>query len=147
MRFTRNAVILLLTSALASGLQGACSDDAASNNACHLNSDCASSKVAADWKNIRCPKEIYCLEGNCVGECRERCEVTRSDVNPCSAPAQCAHYGGSADDVFLCTMLPIPCTSTMDCPAYRPVLGDAGQADWTCADGECRYPGVKPPTR
>lgn len=145
MRFMRSVAIILSTSAFAGAPLYACVGE--DDNSCQVNSDCASSKAAEDLKNVRCPKELYCLDGTCAGQCRERCEVTRSDVNPCAPPAQCAHAGGSADDTFLCTMLPVPCSSPIDCPLYRPPTADGGQSEWQCHEGECRYPGLAPATR
>lgn len=118
------------------------------SNACETNDDCIDSKAAQDLEPIRCAaKEVYCSNRTCIGECRDVCAIVRDDTNPCPEPAHCARVGDSADAISYCTMRPIPCDDTEDCPQYRPQLDGGGQSDWTCDAGECSYPGVEYATR
>ena len=124
----------------------ACDSDSAGDT-CRVNADCVDSQAAKDVANVRCgPKDIYCLNAECHAECRQLCEVVRDDVNPCSEPRQCARHGDSDDAVSYCTIVPIPCATVDDCPAYRLVLTDGGPEEWTCEDGVCRYPEMEYPT-
>lgn len=143
MRPILSATILLLTTT--SLVANGCGTER--DNSCAVNADCADSQAADDLRPIRCAaKEIYCLGGTCRGECRERCEVVRDDVNPCSDPRQCAHFGGSEDDTYFCTMLPVSCEVREDCPRYRTILEGGSQGEWACEDGECTYPDYVHPT-
>jgi hypothetical protein len=152
MKCIRTVTTLLSMLGLGPILTSGCgNDDPATEgktNTCVINDDCADSQAAEDYRLIRCSfKEIYCLGGECVGECQSPCEVARDDVSPCEAPRQCRRTGGSEDVIFACTMLPIACESTADCPLYRPSVHGGAQAEWSCEDGECRYPGLEYPTR
>lgn len=114
------------------------------SNTCAVNADCLDSQAALDIEPIRCgPKDLYCLDGVCHGECREPCEVVRDDANPCNEHEHCVRYGGSGDAISFCTIMPIPCAAVDECPAYRPVLPEGGQHEWSCDDGVCRYPGLE----
>jgi hypothetical protein len=122
----------------------ACDGEDGLSNTCNVNADCVDSQAAKDIEPIRCgPKDLYCLEGTCHGECRELCEVVRDDMNPCSEPRHCVRQGDSSDALSFCTIMPIPCDTADDCPAYRTVLPEGGQGEWSCDDEVCRYPGVE----
>jgi hypothetical protein len=112
--------------------------------ACNVNADCTISSAAAADKRT-CLNELYCLSGICHSDCTTTCVAVRSDVNPCLTPRLCTQVpGGGATS--LCKITPIPCATAATCPQYRPVLPDGGQADWTCIDGICSYPGFEYPT-
>jgi len=116
------------------------------HDSCKVNADCADSDTAAEWAQIKCRSEVYCLSGRCKGHCLEPCEDVRTDMNPCTDGGLCApEYNGAED--YSCTMLPIACDTREDCPRYRPT-SDAGTSDeWACVDGVCSYPGLEYATK
>ena len=120
----------------ASGASMAVPDGGTSGGACVLNADCADSGAAEAMKNIRCVGfEIYCLKGECYGDCADTCTAIRTDIDPCPAPRLCAPATG------VCRIAPIKCQSAGDCPKYLPPTVDGGTAAWTCEAGTCTYPG------
>lgn len=107
--------------------------------ACTQNADCVGSPAAVAVSAAKCLDEVYCLSGVCHGECTQSCVVVRSDVNPCQAPRLCVKIPAGGG-LSLCKIKPVSCATAGDCPLVRLVLPDAGQAEWSCEDGICRYP-------
>jgi len=89
----------------------------------------------------RCaPRDWYCHEETCVRQCAQLCQVVREDVNPCSDEKLiCNEAQGTPIESPHCTGRPIECSSTADCPLFRP--SDAGS--WSCERGICRFPGFQ----
>jgi hypothetical protein len=112
---------------------------------CSVNKDCHQSPAARGISTERCADEIYCLGGVCYAACTKMCAVVRSDVDPCPPPRLCVHFAVSS--VSLCKITPVECTLATDCPLARPPSADGGQAEWSCEDGICRYPGFEYATR
>jgi hypothetical protein len=115
--------------------------DSALPTACVRNADCANSAEAARVSGLRCPSELYCLEGTCHGSCSPSCRDIREDVNSCAGGAYC----DSA--LLVCRYKPIRCETAATCPAFRKPLADGGLGTWTCDNGECAYPGATYTTR
>jgi len=106
---------------------------------CKRNTDCSNS--AAAHSMYRCPSDVFCRSGSCVKECRSPCTPVTADVNPCPAPMVCTKY--LPPDLSLCTILPVQCTSELDCPLYTPILSGRATPDvWSCTQGICTYPGL-----
>jgi hypothetical protein len=129
----------------------ACSEEPRLDNKCSVNADCVRSQAAKDIENLRCGggPDLYCLNGECHGECRTICEPVRTDVNPCPDLRLCALPVGalSGDALSHCTITPIECETTRECPLYLPPLSDGGTSEWSCEDGVCRYPELEYTTR
>jgi hypothetical protein len=124
------------------------SNNDSSISACNENADCAKSTAADKARDLKCLlPEVYCLQNKCAFGCGAVCTVARVDVNPCDqgicAPSP---YQGSKDMSF-CTMLPVKCDSTSDCPRYLPSVAGGQDGSWTCEGGVCTYPGFDYPTR
>lgn len=111
---------------------------------CQTNADCKDSEAAVKARDLKClVPEVYCLEHACKSGCAANCTVARADVNPCMQ-GLCAHspYPVTKDMNF-CTMLPVACDSSMDCPKYLPPAASGESAAWSCEDSVCRYPGFE----
>jgi hypothetical protein len=109
-----------------------------SGGTCAVNADCADSAAAQAIQNTRCiGLEIYCLAGQCHGDCGDSCTAVRTDVDPCPAPRLCAPAKS------VCAIVPIRCQGANDCPVYLPPTADGGTAAWVCDAGICAYPGFQ----
>ena len=116
------------------------SADAGSPIECAQNGDCADSDAARLAMTLRCAwTDLYCLAGKCNAECGKRCQVVITDQNPCTDGRLCAPLVGSG--ASFCTIMPIKCMTTSDCPQYLPRDRDGGQSVWACDNGICQYPG------
>lgn len=121
-----------------------CADD---EDSCRTNAECEDSDVARSLAKIKCPSEVYCLNGKCDGACNPSCKDVRSDLNSCGDAGLCVPLPGSGDDPSgLCSLRPIECTSADECPAFKPATAADG-GKWSCDDGICSYPGYTYATR
>jgi hypothetical protein len=103
--------------------------------ACVRSADCAGSPEAASLGTLRCPSELYCLEGTCHAGCSLPCRDIREDVSSCGGGAYC----DSA--LRLCRYKPAKCATAATCPSLHKPLPDGGLGSWTCESGQCVYPG------
>lgn len=89
----------------------------------------------------RCtPQDWYCRNETCVHGCAQSCQVAREDVNPCSDEKLiCNEPQGAPIEFQHCTGRPIECSSTADCPLFKP----SDEGSWTCDSGICRFPGFQ----
>lgn len=109
-----------------------------SGNTCSENADCAGYATQAG----RCAGESGCSDGVCQAACSGNCKVARADENPCPEAQICTYAATTVyEEGGKCTNLPISCTTTEDCPLYRPRT----DASWTCVEGVCRFPGYTYP--
>lgn len=113
-------------------------DGGTTGGTCTINADCADSAAAQAIQNVRCiGAELYCLQGQCHGDCADSCTAVRTDVNPCPAPRVCA------PSMSVCKIIPIKCQTASNCPKYLPPTADGGIAAWVCEGGICAYPGFQ----
>jgi hypothetical protein len=111
---------------------------------CSANADCSDSAAAQALAGQKCSSpEVYCLEGRCEGRCGEQCEVVRTDVNPCNEGICAPSQYGAFKNLSFCTMLPVACATSADCPKYLPAAPDGAAAQWSCEGGVCSYPGFE----
>ena len=110
---------------------------------CQTTADCKDSAAATKARDLKClVPEVHCLEHACKFGCAANCTVARADVNPCQQ-GLCAHSPYPVTKAMnFCTMLPVGCDSSVDCPKYLPPTA-AGGATWSCEEGICRYPGFE----
>lgn len=121
--------------AMDAGTGVALPEGGASGGACTVNADCADSEAAQAIDNVRCTGfEIYCLDGECHGDCGMACTAVRTDINPCPPPSLCN------PEFDVCKFVPLRCNSPSDCPVYLPPTLDGGTAAWSCDAGFCSYP-------
>lgn len=103
---------------------------------CSRNADCQGGIGGCE------PVEAWCENGTCQTRCSRTCRTDIVDVNSCEGGGVCTDTAATTSSFGWCTVLPISCTSSSECPAYRP-RDDAGiQSAWSCADGMCLYPGL-----
>ena len=118
---------------------------------CQMNVDCESSPVAERLNTLRCSHaELFCMKNKCKVECPDRCEVVRSDVNPCDNGSICSTHTqdrNCSDCPEFCTMLPIPCEGPDDCPRFIPKLPDGSTDEWKCVTNICEHDGFESPTK
>jgi hypothetical protein len=87
-------------------------------------------------------QERWCESGQCKAQCPRTCMTVISDVNSCVAGLICTDNGKSTPIPSHCTALVISCSTDADCPLYRPEDDAGAQGAWTCANGNCVYPGL-----
>lgn len=105
---------------------------------CATHEDCLS---AVEDPPERCaPRDWYCRNEACEVSCAQTCQVVREDVNPCSDEKLiCNEPQGTPIELPHCTGRPIECSSTADCPLFKP--SDTGS--WICDSGICKFPGFQ----
>ena len=121
-----------------------CADGDDNRTTCQTHDDCWEAPELQELG--RCfPKEAVCNAGYCDGRCAASCTVVRQDVNPCAEPALICNQRSAVDpeddEVAYCQSTEIQCSSSADCPIYRPTSEGA----WECRNGVCRFPGFDYP--
>lgn len=113
-------------------------DEHGGATSCATHEDCLS--VVEDYPERCAPRDWYCRNETCEVSCAQTCQVVREDVNPCAEEHLiCNEAQGTPIELPYCTGRPIECSSTDDCPLFKP--SDAGS--WTCDSGICRFPGFQ----
>ena len=102
---------------------------------CTTHDDCLG--AVEDYPERCAPRDWYCRSEVCEVGCAQTCQVARNDVNPCDNETLICNEPPGGAELPYCTGRPIECSSTDDCPLYKPT--DDG--DWTCEDGICEFPG------
>jgi len=104
---------------------------------CERNSDCVGVGKGCALK------ESWCEKGSCRDQCPARCKTDIVSVNSCPDDhGICTDNGRDAALPPVCTVLPIICQSSDDCPVYRPLDPDGGLREWACTNGVCEYPSL-----